>query len=530
MRVFSDNAPKIQAFSFSPDLSMGDAAVVICAVKKGSRGPHTLSWLKDSRRLSEDHRVSVFRQSDMLCTLTIRDVGPDDVGNYSCVARNARGEDTFTAPLAVSDTGHSNRRVFQGRPRCRSSSLLAFSPLGDTAIVSCVVRKGSRGPYKLAWFKNGQELDAAANGNVLVSNQGDSISTLTLKDIAVEDNGNYTCVATNVAGSDEASAFLTVTGSPKIQAFSFSPDLSLSDTTMIMCAIKSGSRGPHDLSWFKDSLPIINQKRVTVTRQSDTLSTLHSAELEARRLRQLHKIDYARTIAMTRALQASSTALVLICIVVFWFTGSTAHEPPVLQEFSFAKNSFMGGTAVVPCVAISGTRPMGFTWFHDGVPVSSGGGGATVSNVAGNVAMLTIERVSPASVGNYTCVARNVAGTAAVWATLYVQAAPVWSAEPSDAEAIQGKNLYLPCGAVGYPKPSVVWKIQLGNRELVPLHPVGRQRILDNGTLVVAAVETQDAGVYRCEVGNGIEPSLGKTVTVSVHGEAPHDASLRRLF
>ncbi|KAL3203353.1 hypothetical protein MRX96_041934 [Rhipicephalus microplus] len=124
---------------------------------------------------------------------------------------------------------------------------------------------------------------------------------------------------------------------------------------------------------------------------------------------------------MTRALQASSTALVLICIVVFWFTGSTAHEPPVLQEFSFSKNSFVGGTAVVPCVAISGTRPMGFTWFHDGVPVSAGGLGTTVSNVAGNVAMLTIERVSPDSVGNYTCVARNVAGAAAVWATLYVQ-------------------------------------------------------------------------------------------------------------
>ncbi|KAH6921918.1 hypothetical protein HPB50_006463 [Hyalomma asiaticum] len=253
---------------------------------------------------------------------------------------------------------------------------------------------------------------------------------------------------------------------------------------------------------------------------------------------------------MSGTLQASSL-LVLIC-VVSGFKGTAA------QGVSFSKNSFVGGTAVVSCVAISGTRPISFTWFHDGMPVSAGdGGGATVANVAGNVAMLTIESVSPASVGNYTCVARNAAGTSAVWAALYVQAAPVWSAEPSDAEAIQGKNLYLPCGAVGYPKPSVVWKIQLaapvwsaepsdaeaiqgknlylpcgavgypkpsvvwkiqlGNREFVPLHPVGRQRILENGTLVVAAVETQDAGVYRCEVSNGIEPSLGKTVTVSVH-------------
>ncbi|KAL1480182.1 hypothetical protein MTO96_051256 [Rhipicephalus appendiculatus] len=216
---------------------------------------------------------------------------------------------------------------------------------------------------------------------------------------------------------------------------------------------------------------------------------------------------------MTRMLQASSTLLLLICIVS-WFTGSATQEPPVLQEFSFSKNSFVGGTAVVSCVAISGTRPIGFTWFHDGVPVSSRGpsGGARVSNVAGNVAMLTIETVDTVSM-------RVAHGVLSGWARVHgeIAAAPVWSAEPSDAEAIQGKNLYLPCGAVGYPKPNVVWKIQLGNREFVPLHPVGRQRILDNGTLVVATVETQDAGVYRCEVSNGIEPSLGKTVTVSVH-------------
>ncbi|XP_049512981.1 Down syndrome cell adhesion molecule isoform X2 [Dermacentor silvarum] len=190
---------------------------------------------------------------------------------------------------------------------------------------------------------------------------------------------------------------------PKIQAFSFSPDLSLGDVAVVTCAVKRGSRGPHTLSWLKDSRGLAEDHRVSASRQSDMLYTL------------------------------------------------------------------------------------------------------------------TIRDVGPDDVGNYSCVARNARGEDTFTAPLAVSAAPVWSAEPSDAEAIQGKNLYLPCGAVGYPKPNVVWKIQLGNREFVPLHPVGRQRILDNGTLMVAAVETQDAGVYRCEVSNGIEPSLGKTVTVSVH-------------
>nr|AWX42176.1 sDscam-a2.36 [Ixodes scapularis] len=213
--------------------------------------------------------------------------------------------------------------------------------------------------------------------------------------------------------------------------------------------------------------------------------------------------------------------LVSALFAACWGSASSAQETalPVLQEFSFSKNSALGGTSVVSCIAVAGTMPFSFTWFHDGNVISSRDRGrVTVTTVAENIALLTINKISPEDVGNYSCMARNVAGVSAVSATLYVEAAPVWSAEPADAEAIQGKDLYLPCGAVGYPKPSTAWKMQLtGSREFIPLHTMGRQRIHENGTLVIEAVEAADAGVYRCEVANGIEPSLGKTFSVSVH-------------
>ncbi|XP_077495766.1 cell adhesion molecule Dscam1-like isoform X26 [Amblyomma americanum] len=197
-----------------------------------------------------------------------------------------------------------------------------------------------------------------------------------------------------------------------------------------------------------------------------------------------------------------------------------AASVPKPQSLGFPPSLGLGDLAIASCFVKAGVRnsqKLTLSWTKDGrelvsddrieVHTTSGSGGT----------MLSIRNLQPDDVGNYTCTVRSAEGSQDVTVPLLVFAAPVWSAEPSDAEAIQGKNLYLPCGAVGYPKPNVVWKIQLGNREFVPLHPVGRQRILDNGTLVVAAVETQDAGVYRCEVSNGIEPSLGKTVTVSVH-------------
>ncbi|KAH6921915.1 hypothetical protein HPB50_006460 [Hyalomma asiaticum] len=119
-----------------------------------------------------------------------------------------RSWSTFVSLLAVVGVAASA----SGPPKVQEFKFPSLLSLEDTAIVSCVVRKGSHGPYKLVWLKDGKRLEPLVNGNVLVSHQGDSISTLTLKDIAVEDNGNYTCVATNDAGSGEASALLAVTG------------------------------------------------------------------------------------------------------------------------------------------------------------------------------------------------------------------------------------------------------------------------------------------------------------------------------
>lgn len=74
------------------------------------------------------------------------------------------------------------------------------------------------------------------------------------------------------------------------------------------------------------------------------------------------------------------------------------------------------------CIAVAGTRPFSFTWFHDGNVISSRDRQrVTVTTVVENVALLTINKISPEDVGNYSCMARNVAGVSTVSATLYVE-------------------------------------------------------------------------------------------------------------
>ncbi|KAH6921908.1 hypothetical protein HPB50_006453 [Hyalomma asiaticum] len=102
--------PRIRAFAFSSDLSLGDSAALTCAVKRGSTGPHTFSWLRDGDPLVQGRRVSVSRPSDVMSILAFENVQPEDVANYTCVAANAHGQHSVTAALVVTGTPRTSVR------------------------------------------------------------------------------------------------------------------------------------------------------------------------------------------------------------------------------------------------------------------------------------------------------------------------------------------------------------------------------------------------------------------------------------
>ncbi|KAK8785221.1 hypothetical protein V5799_008404 [Amblyomma americanum] len=101
--LFVTAPPTIRSFSFPPEIALGEEVIVVCAIKKGSSTgeSYSISWRKDGRPVLQSERVSTSAHSKGSSTLVIASLRPEDVGNYTCVARNSVGADTFTAPLVV---------------------------------------------------------------------------------------------------------------------------------------------------------------------------------------------------------------------------------------------------------------------------------------------------------------------------------------------------------------------------------------------------------------------------------------------
>ncbi|KAK8785220.1 hypothetical protein V5799_008403 [Amblyomma americanum] len=327
--------PRIRPFSFSPDLSLGDSAAVTCAVKRGSVGPHTLTWRKDGALLPQERRISVSQPSDVMSILALRNIQPGDVGNYTCVASNAHGEHRMTALLVISGLP----------PRIRPFAAQEDLSLGDSTVLTCALRRGSRGPHDIVWLKgDGTAVsEEGRGGRVSAHRQSDVMSILALRDIGYEDAGsNYTCVASNVHGSDRRTAVLQVSGT------------AVAGASHLYSAVHTD----------------LNSALSHQQRSADMLA-VDSAELRVRTV----------LAALLAAVAARSSA---------------ASEAPSVREFRFPANLLPGDTAVVSCVVRKGSAgPFRLSWSKDGRPLDTTLPSISVmSHQGGSVSTLTIADVS----------------------------------------------------------------------------------------------------------------------------------------
>ncbi|XP_037535174.1 leucine-rich repeats and immunoglobulin-like domains protein 1 [Nematolebias whitei] len=169
----------------------GHTARLECAAK-GHPTPE-IAWQKDGGTdfpAARERRMHVMPDDDVFF---ITDVKLEDMGVYSCTAKNTAGAISANATLTVLES-----------PRLAQDLKDLSKVVGDTVALQCKAL-GSP-PPRITWLRNDQPLRPSDRHHFTPGNQ-----LLIISSASLEDAGRYTCLMSNTLGTERAHSQLVVT-------------------------------------------------------------------------------------------------------------------------------------------------------------------------------------------------------------------------------------------------------------------------------------------------------------------------------
>ncbi|KAJ7319639.1 hypothetical protein JRQ81_019150 [Phrynocephalus forsythii] len=376
------------------------------------------------------------------------------------------------------------------RPKIITKKTNSLSVLAESDVVIPCDATGEPKPF-LSWTKISTGKISFANTRIQrfeVLKNG----TFIIRNVQLQDRGQYLCTAQNLHGVDKMIVLLTVLAQqPKMLGSRFRDVTVYFGEKVTMVCQASGIPNPH-ISWIFPDRKILQMVSSTEGRimlyENGTLSLKDTTFSD----RGVYKC------IASNAAGADSLAVRL----------HVAALPPIIQQEKLENISLSVGQNVnIHCSAKGAPLP-GIRWvLFDGTQIR------TSQFVHGNLFVfpngtLYIRNVSPRDSGSYECIAANMVGAARRTVWLHVQKqstnAKITGSSPQRTDVTYGSALRLDCTASGDPWPRILWRLP-SKRMVDSLNSVdSRIKVFGNGTLVVHSVTDKDAGDYLCVARNRI--------------------------
>lgn len=376
-----------------------------------------------------------------------------DAGDYSVAVSNAVGSVTsaivtltIAAPPAIS-----------AQPQDQSV------PLGGTAEFS--VGADGTAPLRFQWAKNGSALSGATN------------PSLTITNAQLSDQGNYAVTISNAYGATTAStsARLAIVEPPVITTQPQSQLVAVGGNVSFSVA---ASGPPSSYIWYHSS--------TLVAGATDAVLSITNA--------QASDGGYYEVVVGNGAGQVRSDPAYL--------TVGTPVPPTFTTQP--ANSQVRVGGSFVEYANASGSMPIYFQWYHDGLAVP----GATDS-------VLRVENLQLADDGGYSLTATNMAGSATSRsAYVHILKPTVITAQPQSGSVSAGGTATFTVAATGDGNLSYNWGFTSAN----PGSPRGTWRT-DGPLLTIDGAQKGDEGTYWVVVyGADTVTSAAATLTVTDAG------------
>ncbi|NXN08532.1 MXRA5 protein, partial [Indicator maculatus] len=385
----------------------------------------------------------------------------------------------------------SNFRTHGERPKIITKGSQSISILAETDTSIPCDAVGEPRPF-ITWTKVSTGALMTANTRLQrfeVWKNG----TLLIRNVQLQDRGQYLCTAQNQHGVDKMIILLTVVAhQPKILLSRYRDVTVYFGETIAMECQASGTPSPH-ISWIFPDRKILQ----TVTTTESRIMLHENRTLSIKQATFSDRGVY-KCIA-SNAAGADSIAVRL----------HIAALPPIIQQDKQENISLPLGSSInIHCTA-KAAPPPSIRWVvFDGTQIRPS------QFVNGNLFVfpngtLYIRNISPKDSGTYECIAANMVGAARRVIQLHVKKhasnAKITGSSPQRTDVTYGSTLHLDCSASGDPWPRILWRLP-SKRMIDSLHSSleTRIKVFSNGTLVVHSVTDKDAGDYLCVARNKI--------------------------
>ncbi|GAB6033034.1 Down syndrome cell adhesion molecule-like protein 1, variant 2 [Chamberlinius hualienensis] len=372
-RPFIRALPKISAVA-------GQDVIINCPVTGYPIA--SITWERGGRELPISHHQVVFPNG----TLQIKNIQRTlDAGKYTCVARNGKGQ-TASRDFEV---------MILVPPHIVPFSFMDEYMLeGMLARLTCVVSRGDR-PLTIVWVKDDRLITAELGVSVRTFDEYSVV--LTINSVSSKHNGNYTCIASNPAGSANHTAQLIVNVPPRWVVEPKNVDVIVGKEIVLNCQVE-GFPTPV-IHWKKavDNKP--GEYKAPIVGSDPNVKQFPNGSLVIYKAEASHAGQYL--CQASNGIGAPLGAVNKVHVQV----------PVYFEERSHNQTCRRSERAALKCEAI-GESPIQISWFKNGISLKSFSrfvhqDDEIPTGVVSTVQIISTDRGDSAT---YTCVASNKYG------------------------------------------------------------------------------------------------------------------------
>ncbi|XP_027029792.1 neural cell adhesion molecule 1b isoform X14 [Tachysurus fulvidraco] len=363
--------------------------------------------------------------------------------------------------------------------------------VGESKFFLCQVVGTVKG---IDWFSPSGEKIESSRQDITVTRNDEISSTLTIYNANADNAGTYKCVATS--GDQQAEATVNVKIFQKISfKNATSPqEFTEGDDAVIACDVISSP--PPTITW--------KHKREKIQYEKDVrFKTLNNNHLQIRGIR---KADEGVYTCEARIMARGEIDFRDIRVVV--------NVVPTIRVRQVQVNATadISHSAMLACDADGFPEPT-ITWTRSprSEVLLESGNKYSFNDDGSEITIMDVKKLDE---GDYTCIARNKAGTSEEEVSLQVFVKPKITFLENQTTTEMEEQIRLTCEATGDPTPSITWSF--GEH----IFPEGEQS--EDGSVVVRSdfrvssltlkyVEYTDAGQYLCTASNPVGQSSQST-------------------